>query len=331
MRLSIVIPLLNEEKNLPELHRRLVEVCGRIGCERQIIFVDDGSTDGSVHVMRELSARDPCVVGLRLSRNFGHEAASTAGLDQATGDAAVLMDADLQDPPELLEKMVELWRQGNDIVYAVRNKRFGESKFKRWTSWAFYRFINKLSDVQLPEDTGDFRLMDRKVLDALKQCRETERFIRGLVAWVGYKSTPIYYDRPARHAGETKYGLMKLLLLSLDAVVGFSILPLRLATALGFMVTLGALTMAMVVFLQKLFVDNPIPGYPLLTTGLFFLGGVQMLLLGIVGEYLGRVYRQAQNRPLYLLQERIESSTGNGLAITNGRRMTNAQVPMTKE
>ncbi len=322
MRLSIVIPLLNEEKNLPELHRRLVEVTERLGFERQIIFVDDGSTDGSVQVMRELAAKDPHVVGLRLSRNFGHEASSTAGLDQATGDAAVLMDADLQDPPELIEQMVEQWKKGNDIVYAVRNKRFGESKFKRWTSWLFYRFINRLSDVQLPEDTGDFRLMDRQVLDALKQCREQERFMRGLVAWVGFKSTPVYYDRPARHAGETKYGFMKLLWLSLDAVVGFSILPLRLATALGFLVTLASLTMAMVVFFQKVFFGNPLPGYPLLTTGLFFLGGVQMLLLGIVGEYLGRVYRQTQNRPLYLVRERIAAARNDESPMTNDEGMT---------
>jgi glycosyltransferase involved in cell wall biosynthesis len=305
MLLSVVIPLLNEEGNLPELHRRLVETAKRIGCEWQIIFVDDGSTDGSSRVIREIAEKDPGVVGLKLSRNFGHEAASTAGLDHASGDAVVLMDADLQDPPEVIEEMVGRWREGNDIVFATRSKRAGESIFKRSTSWLFYRIMDKLSDVRIPVDAGDFRLIDGKVLAALRRCREQDRFVRGLVAWTGFRSSSITYERPARHSGETKYNPIKLLLLSLDAAVGFSTKPLRLATGLGFIVTIISLEEAARIFIQKLIWDIKIAGFPLLAVGLFFIGGVQMLLLGVIGEYIGRIYRQVQGRPLYIVGEKI--------------------------
>ncbi len=305
MMLSVVIPLLNEEGNLRELHRQLVAVCARIGCQKHIIFVDDGSTDGSAQAIRELAASDPDVAGIRLSRNFGHEAASTAGLDQSVGDATILMDADLQDPPEVIIDMIAQWRQGSEIVYAVRRHRQGESIFKRSTSWLFYRMLNRLSDVPIPMDTGDFRLIDAKVLAALRQCREQDRFVRGLVAWAGFKTSSVTYDRPARNAGETKYRPLKLLLLSLDAVVGFSIKPLRFATAIGFFVTIFSLLMVLVLVIQKLFFSFPYSGYALLASGLFFLGGVQMLMLGIFGEYMGRTYRQTQARPLYLVTETI--------------------------
>jgi dolichol-phosphate mannosyltransferase len=324
MLLSVVIPLLNEEGSLPELHRRIAQTTEKLGCERQIIFVDDGSTDGSARVIRELAAQDPSVVGLRFSRNFGHEAASTAGLDAACGDAAILMDADLQDPPELIEQMVRLWQDGNEIVYAVRRRREGEGWFKRSTSWLFYRMLDRLADVSIPKDTGDFRLIDARVLHALRQCRETDRFVRGLVAWTGFRSTSLLYDRPARLAGVTKYNPLRLLLLSLDAAVGFSILPLRIATGCGMAVTLLSLVMVAIIAVQKLLHEMPAPGYALLACGLFFLGGVQMMLLGILGEYIGRIYRQTQSRPLYLVAEKIgatnnvEPSSGPALIEKTG-------------
>jgi len=307
MFLSFVIPLLNEAANLEALHQRLAAVCERLGCQRRIIFVDDGSTDDSPNVIRALAAADPTVMGIRFSRNFGHEVASTAGLDQAIGDAAILMDADLQDPPETIGAMVEQWQAGHEIVYAVRRRRDGETSFKRTSSWLFYRLLNRLSEVPIPLDAGDFRLMDAKVVQAVQRCREQDRFMRGLVAWSGFRATSVEYDRPPRAGGRTHYSPFKLLMLSLDAFVGFSILPLRFATAAGFIITLLSLTVAAVVFLQRLFFSGimPLPGYALLATGLFFLGGVQMLILGILGEYVGRIYRQTQARPLYLITEMI--------------------------
>lgn len=310
MKVSVVIPLLNEQDNLRPLHARLVATLDRIGAQREIIFVDDGSTDASVSVIEELAASDPTVIGIKLSRNFGHEPASTAGLDSATGDVAVLMDADLQDPPELIEQMIELWKQGNSIVYATRNKRAGESIFKRTTSWLFYRLLNYFSEVKIPMDTGDFRLVDRKVLEALKQCRETDRFVRGLVAWTGFKSAPLMYDRPARHSGETKYRPLKLLLLSLDAIVGFSISPLRIATIFGLAVCGLSALLVLIIVCQRFFGHvGAIQGYALLASGLFFLGGTQIMLLGVIGEYIGRIYRKNQDRPLYLVDRVIEKKS----------------------
>jgi dolichol-phosphate mannosyltransferase len=310
MRLSLVIPLLNEEANLQLLYERLVGLTARLQCEREILFIDDGSTDRSREVIARLCEQDSTVRGISFSRNFGHEAASTAGLDHARGDAVVLMDADLQDPPELIEEMVRRWQQGAEIVYAQRRNREGETAFKRGTAWCFYRFLNFLSDVHIPQDTGDFRLMDRRVVEALRGCRESDRFLRGLVAWTGFRAEAVEYDRPARHGGETKYNALKLLWLSLDAAVGFSILPLRLATAMGFIVTIFSLVMVAIIVVQKLVYGLPWQGYGLLAAGMFFLGGVQMLLLGIVGEYIGRVYRQSQARPLYIVRDHLGEPGG---------------------
>ena len=310
MRLCVVIPMLNEAANLGALYRRLKETIAKLDCDGRIIFVDDGSTDESARLIADLAAADGHVVGICLSRNFGHEAASTAGLDEAAAlgaDAAVLMDADLQDPPEVIEQLVARWKEGNQIVYAVRRKRHGEGFIKRVCAYLFYRIHNWLSDVKIPTDTGDFRLMDAKVLEAVRLCREQDRFVRGLVAWTGFQSAAVEYDRPPRGAGKSKYGFWKLLFLSFDAAVGFSIAPLRLATAMGFVVTFLSMAMALIIIIQKLAVGIKIEGYALLASGLFFLGGVQMLLLGILGEYIGRIYRQAQGRPLYLVSRRIGS------------------------
>ncbi|HEX8520991.1 MAG TPA: glycosyltransferase family 2 protein [Tepidisphaeraceae bacterium] len=306
MRISVVVPLLNEEGNLRELHGRLVQTLDALQAERQIIFVDDGSTDRSGAVIEEIAASDSTVTGLRFSRNFGHEAASTAGVDYATGDAVVLMDGDLQDPPEVITEMVRKWREGHDIVLAVRRKRQGESRFKKFTSWMFYRILNVLAEVEIPADAGDFRLIDAKVVQALRRMREQDRFFRGMVAWTGFRTVEVLYDRPARRSGETKYRPLKLLLLSVDAAVGFSIKPLRIATATGFLVTLVSLEEAARIFLYKLIWGIDLPGYALLAVGLFFLGGVHMLLLGVIGEYIARIYRQSQNRPLYIVREVVQ-------------------------
>jgi polyisoprenyl-phosphate glycosyltransferase len=308
MLLSVVVPLLNEKNSLVELHRRLVAVSEKIGCDREIIFVDDGSTDGSDQVIREIAKGDPAVTGLRLSRNFGHEAASTAGLDAAHGDITVLMDADLQDPPELIEDMHKLWKEGNQVVYAVRRRRPGESAVKLTAAWMFYRALNFLSDVSIPLDVGDFRLMDIRVLQSLRECRETDRFVRGLVAWTGFRSAAIQYDRPARSSGQTHYGIIKLFALSLDAFFGFSISPLRIASVVGVIAIAVSLFAMLIVMLARITDAIDSVGSPLIGCGLFFLGGIQLLSIGILGEYIGRIYRESQDRPLYLVAEEITAS-----------------------
>jgi dolichol-phosphate mannosyltransferase len=298
-----VVPAFNEQDSLEPLHDRLTRVLTGIGADYDIIFVDDGSTDQTLAVIRKLASADPRVRYVSFARNFGHEAASTAGLDRADGDVVVLMDADLQDPPELIPELIDKWRQGHDVVYAQRRRRTGESAFKRLTAWAFYRTLNAVTPTTIPADTGDFRLMDRRVVAQFRRMRETNRFVRGMVSWVGHRQTAVQFDRPARHAGEAKYGILKLIMLSLDATMGFSTLPLRVATVLGLVTTAGALIAGLAVVIHKLFFGLAIEGYALLAAGIFFLGGVQMLLLGILGEYTGRIYTQVQQRPLYVVKE----------------------------
>lgn len=318
--ISVVVPLLNEDGSLRELYRRLDAALTPVAAW-EVVFVDDGSTDESIKIIRELSESDPRVRGLQLSRNFGHEPASTAGLDAARGQAVVLMDADLQDPPELIVELFAKWQEGFEIIYATRKKREGESLFKRATSALFYRMINWLSETEIPLDTGDFRLIDRRVLEALKQCREVDRFVRGLVSWTGFKSTAVLYDRPARFAGVTKYNPVKLLLLALDAVVGYSIIPLRFASWLGFGVTAFTIVLSLVIISQRLFFPAVpmFPGQALLTAGVFFLGGVQLLVLGILGEYMGRTYRQVQGRPIYIVSRSFGVDTSAAPAAEKNR------------
>ncbi len=303
MLCSLVIPVYNEEDNISVLHQRLVNVLSSIPVEYEIIFVNDGSADKSLEKIKEISLVDRKVYYISFTRNFGHEATSTAGLDAAGGDCVILLDADLQDPPELIPQMLDLWHKGYHLVYAKRRKRYGESLFKQITAKIFYRALNLLSDSKIPMDTGDFRLMDRAVVDDFKKCREHNRFIRGLTAWVGYDHVAIEFDRPERHAGKTKYNPFKLFLLSLDVITGFSIIPLRIATTMGFMVVLLSLVVISIIVVQKFFFNLDIPGYALLVSGLFFLGGVQMFFLGVIGEYIGKIYRQVQQRPLYLIKE----------------------------
>ena len=303
--LSVVAPLFNEEGNVAELVRRLrASADGTPGIDAyELIFVDDGSTDRTIDLLRQHAAADPRIVIVVLSRNFGHQLAATAGLDVARGDAIVLIDADLQDPPELIPAMVERWHAGFDVVYAVRRKRKGESRFKILTARAFYRTTKRLTNVSIPVDTGDFRLMSRRVVDAMASIRERNRFIRGLVSWVGFKQTAIEYDRDARFAGTSKYPFTKMLRFAIDGITSFSDVPLRFATWSGFIVSIIAFVFAFVEILIRIFTGYNLPGYTSTVFVIAFLGGVQLIGIGILGEYIGRIYEEIKGRPLYLIAD----------------------------
>jgi dolichol-phosphate mannosyltransferase len=302
--ISVVVPLYNEEDNVPELLRRIGEIMDRVtaahGEAYEIVTVNDGSRDGTLAALRAARALQPRLVVVDLSRNFGHQIAATAGLETARGDAVVLMDGDLQDPPELIETFLEKWREGYDVVYATRKARKGESFFKQLTARVFYRTIRRLTNVEIPVDTGDFRLMSRRVVAALALAREKNRFLRGLVSWVGYKQIGVDYERDARMSGETKYPLSKMLRFAIDGITSFSEIPLRLATYLGFCVSAFAFVYSIVVIVLKILGYNE-AGYTSTMVAILFLGGVQLITIGIAGEYIGRIYDEVKARPLYLL------------------------------
>lgn len=304
--ISVIVPVFNEEECLRPLFERL-SALPRQTDQYEFIFVEDGSTDRTREIVLELAAANPNVRYIFFSRNFGHEAATTAGLDHATGDAVVLIDADLQDPPEIIPQLIDKWRQGYQIVYAQRKVRKGESVGKRFTSWLFYRLMQKLSDVPIPRDTGDFRLMDRCAVESFRRCRERNRFIRGLVSWTGYRQAAVEYDRDKRHGGATKYHFFKLLHLALDALTGFSSSPLRAGLTFGFAVAAISFVIAAVVVIQKVVWGIQITGYAMLASGLFFLGGVQMFMIGLIGEYVGRIFRQVQERPIYVIDKKSQA------------------------
>lgn len=308
-RLSLVFPIYNEEAALPHLLARLDTIIAQMrqaGADVEAIFVDDGSRDRSRPLLKELAAGRPWVRILALSRNFGHQVAVTAGMHHAAGDAVILMDADLQDPPELLPEMVKLWNdQGYDVIYAVRSSRAGESAFKKMTAALFYRLLQRLTNVDIPADTGDFRLMDRRVVDALNSMGEQHRFLRGMAAWVGFRQIGLPYARAARVAGETKYPLRKMLKLAMDAVTSFSHAPLKAATNLGWAIAALSIGYGLIVLIRRLFFGVGVPGWASLTTVLSLLSGVQLITLGMIGEYIGRIYDEVKGRPLYLLSERI--------------------------
>jgi dolichol-phosphate mannosyltransferase len=310
--LSAVIPLYNEEANVGELLRRVQGVLEQLpGIDDfEIVCVNDGSRDGTLAALRAELAHYPKLVIVSLSRNFGHQLAATAGLDTARGDAVVLMDGDLQDPPELIEQFVEKWREGYDVVYAVRRSRKGESPFKLFTARAFYRINRQLTDVSIPVDTGDFRLMSRRVIEALKQVRERHRFLRGLVSWVGFNQIGVPYDRDSRFAGTTKYPVSKMLKFALDGITSFSEKPLRLASYTGIFVSIVAFLVAVIEILIKVFSGYNLPGYTSTIFAILFLGGVQLICIGILGEYIGRINDQVKGRPLYLVAtvDRAESA-----------------------
>jgi polyisoprenyl-phosphate glycosyltransferase len=300
---SIIAPIYNELENIPELYRRVSKVMDSTNEPWELILVDDGSTDGSTEAIRTLGKEDECVRPVIFARNFGHQIAITAGWDYSRGDAVVIIDADLQDPPELILEMAKKWKEGYDVVYAVRTEREGESWFKLWTASLFYRLIYRITDVKIPLDTGDFRLMDRKVVDVLKQMRERHRFPRGMSAWVGFKQVGVEYKRAARKAGETKYPFRKMFRLALNAITSFSYFPLQVATFFGFASAGIAIIAIPVVIALRLAGSHFFEGQTTTLISVLFLGGVQLISLGILGEYVGRLYDEAKGRPLYIVRE----------------------------
>lgn len=301
--ISVVVPCYNEEEVLPETNRRLVETLSTLGLAFEILYVDDGSADATAQILYSLRAQDDRIRVLQFSRNFGHQTAVSAGIDHARGDAVVLIDADLQDPPEVIQQMVSLWREGYHVVYGHRQERAGESAFKLQTAKLFYRLLNLISDVPIPLDTGDFRLMDRKVVAALSRMPERDRFLRGMVSWVGYRQTAVQYRRAARFAGTSKYPLWKMFRFAVDGLISFSLVPLRFASILGMSASALALLGIVYALIARLFTSYWVTGWTLLFIGVLFMGGIQMITLGILGEYVGRIYREGKRRPLYLTME----------------------------
>ena len=300
---SIIAPIYNELENIPELYPRIRDVMEQTGEPWELILVDDGSTDGSTDVLRTLASKDNRVKTVIFARNFGHQIAVTAGLDYSSGNAVVIIDADLQDPPEVILDLIEKWREGNEVVYAVREEREGESWFKKTTASLFYRLIYRITDVDIPLDTGDFRLMDRKVVNVMNQMRERHRFLRGMSSWVGFKQIGVPYKRKARFAGETKYPFKKMLQLALNAITSFSYFPLQMATYLGFICAGISVLAIPVVALLRLITGTVLLGQATTLSIVLFLGGVQLISLGIIGEYIGRIYDEAKGRPLYIVAE----------------------------
>jgi dolichol-phosphate mannosyltransferase len=300
---SLVIPVWNEEAVLPVLYDRLVGVMDSTGQAWDAIFVNDGSRDRTLPILLELHARDPRIKVINFSRNFGHQVAITAGFDYADGDAVIVMDADMQDPPEVVLRLIEKWREGYDVVYAVRTKREGESFFKLWTASVFYRIIRSIADIDIPLDAGDFRLMDRRVVLAMRSLREKNRFMRGLSSWVGYKQIAVEYERAARFAGETKYPIRKMLKLAINAITSFSHVPLQLATYTGFVLAGISLLGIIITIIMRLSGSSAFLGQATTLVSVLFLGGIQLIFLGIIGEYLGRIYDEVKNRPLYIVAD----------------------------
>jgi polyisoprenyl-phosphate glycosyltransferase len=300
---SIVIPVYNEVKVLPALYSRLTRVMEGLVEPYEIIFVNDGSQDDSTVLLREFQDRDARVKFISLSRNFGHQIAITAGLDYSSGQAAVVMDADLQDPPEVIPRLIEQWRKGYDVVFAVRAKRQGEGLFKRTTAAIFYRLFRRMTATEIPLDAGDFRLMSRRAVDTLKSIRERNRFIRGLAGWIGFRQTSVAFVRDVRQAGETKYPLKKMLRFALNGLLSFSLIPLRLASYLGFLISSIAFFYIIYAIGLKLFTAQVVLGWTSVMVAVLFLGGVQLISLGIIGEYIGRIYDEVKQRPLYVVDE----------------------------
>jgi len=313
--LTVVIPAYNEQESIGPMYRRLVAALELRVDGLEVLFVDDGSRDATWQRISELAARDRRVRGIRFARNFGHQAALTAGVDAAAGRAVVIIDADLQDPPEVIPDMLDRWREGFEVVYGQREEREGETAFKKATAAAFYRLLRRITSVEIPVDTGDFRLMGPRAVAAFRSLPEHNRFIRGLVAWIGFPQTAVRYHRHARQAGETKYPLRRMVRFALDGITSFSFLPLRLATWLGFGVSLLSFLYIVVVIVLKLLGINW-PGYTSMTASILFLGGVQLVMIGVLGEYVARIFDEVKRRPLYLVGE----STDGAASVTPPER-----------
>ena len=307
--LTLVLPIYNEEDVIPELHGRLQAFLATFDFDTEVLFVNDGSRDRSMELLRGIASGEPRYRVLSFARNFGHQAAITAGMDFARGEAVVVMDADLQDPPEVVLQMVARWREGYDVVYGRRRSREGETWFKLLTARWFYRLFALMIPIEVPLDAGDFRLMSRRVVVALRELREAHRFVRGMVAWVGFKQTDVPYDRPARFAGETKYPLRKMIRFALDGITSFSILPLRFSTYLGIAMNIGSMAIVLWALLAKYVFEKVVPGWTFIVVLVAVFSGVQLLMVGILGEYVGRIYEEVKRRPLYVVADTVNAPT----------------------
>lgn len=308
---TIVVPVFNEAEVLEETFERLRSVLNDTGQRFEIVFVDDGSKDGSRALLKSIQAAHPQVLVVLLSRNFGKEYALTAGLDFASGDAVIMIDADLQDPPEMIPQMLDKWQQGFDVVTMRRIKREGETVAKRSSAWLFYRLLNRISDVEIPPDTGDFRLLSARAVRAIRQMPERVRYMKGIFAWIGFEQTEITYERSSRAAGHTKWGYLRLFRLALDGITAFSTVPLRLASYLGFVTAMLAFGYGLWTVIKTLVYGDPVAGFPTLMTSILFLGGVQLMAIGLLGEYLGRLFTESKNRPHYLVSEVLRDETAS--------------------
>jgi glycosyltransferase involved in cell wall biosynthesis len=311
---SVVVPAFNEAEVLPNFHDRLATVLQDLPQVAEIVYVNDGSNDATLDIMRDLAVKDKRVAIVNLSRNFGKEIALTAGLDHARGDAVVVIDADLQDPPELIPEMIRRWDEGYEVVYARRIARDGETRLKKLTALAFYRLIQRVSHVRIPPNTGDFRLLSRRALVALGKLREQHRFMKGLFAWIGFPQVSVPYRREPRYAGKTKWNYWRLWNFAIEGITSFTIAPLKIATYLGLFTALGAFAYAAVVIYKTIMFGNPVRGYPSLMVVVLFLGGVQLITIGILGEYVGRTFDEAKNRPLYLVDEYWPSNLSHSVS-----------------
>lgn len=307
---SVIVPVYNEEEVLAECYRRLTDVLRGMHEPYEIIFVNDGSRDASARIIAQLYKNDTSVRLINFTRNFGHMPAISAGMDYARGEAVIVIDADLQDPPELFPQMVAQWKQGYQVVYGKRMERKGETAFKKWTAKLFYRLIRMLTTVDMPLDTGDFRLIDRKVCDAVKNLREKNRYVRGLVSWVGFEQTAVEYVREERYAGKTKYSLSKMITFAMDAITAFSYKPLKLATTLGFFISVLSFIYLLFIIYQRLFTDTTITGWASTMALILFTQGIVLMILGLMGEYIGRIYEEIKDRPSYIVREVLEYTDG---------------------
>jgi len=309
--LSILVPAFNEEGGLREFHKKLSEVLATLALPAEVIFINDGSTDGTLQVLQEIRAKDSRVAILDLSRNYGKEIAMTAGLDHARGDAVVIMDADLQHPPELIPEFVKYWREGYDVVYAERVSREDESRLKKTLSNVFYSLIGRLSDINIPKDAGDFRLLSRRAAEAVRGLREHHRFMKGLFAWIGYRQKAVPYSPEQRFSGVTKWDFWRLWNFAIEGVTSFSTGPLKVATYLGVLVAMFATLYGVFIIGNTLVFGNPVPGYPSLMVVILFLGGVQLIFIGIIGEYIGRIFNETKNRPLYFVNSHFPAEVSD--------------------
>ena len=303
--LSIVVPIFNESDNIYAFYEKITKVLNELSEPYEIVFINDGSKDNSLDLLVELHEKDKKVKVINLSRNFGKEIAMTAGMDYSSGEAVIPIDADLQDPPEVIVSLFHKWREGYDVVYATRSSREGETWLKKWTSKMFYKIMGSLTKIEVPRDTGDFRLMDRKVVEALKELREHHRFMKGLFSWVGYKQIGVSYNRDPRYGGKTKWNLGKLFNFAIEGITSFSYIPLKFASLMGVIVSFLSFVYGIFIVIKTLIFGNPVGGYPSLIVIILFLGGIQLLTIGIIGEYIGRIYDETKKRTLYFVRDTI--------------------------